>query len=103
VKGYFSKVYQLVSSIPCGKVGTYGQIAALLGDPRGARMVGWALHSNPYPGIVPCHRVVNGEGELSAGFAFGGAERQRFMLEEEGVHFLPDGRVDVERHLWRPR
>jgi methylated-DNA-protein-cysteine methyltransferase-like protein len=102
MKGYFSRVYQLVSSIPYGKVATYGQIAALLGDPRGARTVGWALHRNPDAGRVPCHRVVNRKGELSGGFAFGGVERQRSLLEEEGVHFLPDGRADLERDLWRP-
>lgn len=102
MNGYFSQVYQLVSSIPYGKVATYGQIAALLGDARGARTVGWALHSNPYPGVVPCHRVVNKEGELSGRFAFGGPERQRLMLEEEGVHFLADGRVNLEKHLWDP-
>jgi len=102
MKGYFPRVYRLVSSIPHGEVATYGQIAALLGDPRGARTVGWALHSNPYPGIVPCHRVVNREGELSGGFAFGGQKRQRFLLEQEGVSFLADGRVDLARYLWRP-
>ena len=102
MKGYFSRVYHLVASVPYGRVATYGQIAVLLGDPRAARTVGWALHSNPYPGVVPCHRVVNKEGELSGGFAFGGAERQRSLLKEEGVRFLPDGRVDLERHLWRP-
>jgi len=101
-KGYFSKVYRIVSTIPPGKVATYGQIAALLGDARGARTVGWALHCNPFPGLVPCHRVVNQRGELSGGFAFGGQERQRCLLEREGVSFLPDGRVDLKRHLWRP-
>ena len=99
--GYFSRVYQIVSSIPRGKVATYGRIAALLGNVRGARTVGWALHSNPYPGNVPCHRVVNKDGELSGGFAFGGPERQRSLLEQEGVHFLADGRVDLARDLWR--
>ena len=100
--GYFSQVYQIVSRIPEGKVATYGQIAFLLGNLRGARTVGWALHSNPYPGVVPCHRVVNKEGELSGGFAFGGSEKQRSLLEKEGVRFLLDGRVDLERHLWQP-
>lgn len=99
---HFSRIYQLVSSIPWGEVATYGQIAGLLGDPRGARTVGWALHSNPYPGKVPCHRVVNKRGELSGGFAFGGPEVQRSLLEVEGVTFLPKGRVDLARHLWRP-
>lgn len=100
--GYFSQVYRIVSRIPAGRVATYGQIAFLLGNPRGARTVGWALHSNPYSGVVPCHRVVNKEGELSGGFAFGGWEEQRSLLEKEGVRFLLDGKVDLERHLWQP-
>ena len=97
---FFQRVWTIVRLIPYGKVATYGQIAFLLGDPRGARTVGWALHSNPYAKVVPCHRVVNKRGELSGGFAFGGPEKQRFLLEEEGVRFLPDGRVDLARHLW---
>lgn len=100
--GYFSQVYRIVSQIPGGKVATYGQIASLLGNPRAARTVGWALHSNPYPKVLPCHRVVNRKGELSGRFAFAGPERQRSLLEEEGVRFLRDGRVDLERHLWQP-
>ncbi len=100
--GYFSQVYQIVGGIPEGKVATYGQIAALLGNPRGARTVGWALHSNPYSRAVPCHRVVNRAGELSGRFSFGDSEQQRSLLEGEGVRFLFDGRVDLENHLWHP-
>ena len=52
-------MYNIVKRIPQGNVATYGQIARLLGVPRKSKIVGWALHSNPYNGIVPCHRVVN--------------------------------------------
>ena len=62
-----------------------GQIALLCGNPRSSRAVGYALHVNPYPGVVPCHRVVNREGRLAPAFAFGGAQIQKELLEKEGV------------------
>lgn len=58
-------VYEYVKSVPRGKVTTYGMIARAIGHPRAARQVGNALHRNPAPGIVPCHRVVNREGRLA--------------------------------------
>ena len=88
--------------IPRGRVATYGQVAALTGNPRMARQVGWALHVNPYPGEVPCHRVVNRFGSLCKGFAFGGMERQAALLRGEGVEVSPDGIVDLSRYLWQP-
>lgn len=121
-KGLFNKrVYEVVRRIPKGKVATYGQVAALVGAPRNARFVGYALHSNPEPGVIPCHRVVFRDGSLAPGFAFGGPERQRLLLEEEGVAFIsPKGmselsessemkgsnagasglRVDLARYQW---
>ena len=101
-EGFFGKVYEAVKRIPEGKVATYGQIAAMCGNPRCSRVVGCALHVNPEPGVVPCHRVVNREGRMAPAFAFGGPEIQRGMLEEEGVPFLPDGRADLARALWSP-
>lgn len=98
--GVFERIYEVVCQIPKGKVATYGQVAALAGNPRWARVVGYALHSNPKPGVIPCHRVVNRNGEPAASFAFGGGEVQRSLLEEEGVGFLPDGRVDMARFQW---
>ena len=83
------RVYDLVGQIPAGCVATYGQIAALAGQPRAARMVGYALHANPRPGVIPCHRVVFRDGSLAPGFAFGGPDRQRELLEREGVAFIP--------------
>ena len=94
----FEKIYEVVKSIPKGKVGTYGQIAFLAGNPRWARVVGYALHVNPDTSSIPCHRVVNREGRVAPGFAFGGEDVQRKLLEAEGVVFEPDGRIDLEKY-----
>ena len=99
----FEKIYAVVKSIPKGKVATYGQIAYLAGNYRWARVVGYALHANPEPGVIPCHRVVNREGRVAPGFAFGGEDVQRKMLEDEGVVFEPDGRIDLEKYGMRIR
>lgn len=87
-KNFFQLVYEAVQKIPEGKVASYGQIARLCGSPRSSRAVGYALHVNPLPGIVPCHRVVNREGRLAPAFAFGGAGVQKSLLEAEGVEVL---------------
>lgn len=105
--GEFSDaVFQQVVRIPRGKVATYGQIARLIGSPRSARYVGYALRGNPSPGMaetdIPCHRVIFKDGSLCKSFAFGGPEEQREMLEQEGVSFLDDGRVNLDAHLWNP-
>ena len=94
----FEKIYEVVKSIPEGKVATYGQVALLAGNPRWARVVGYALHVNPEPGIIPCHRVVNREGRVAPGFAFGGEGVQRQLLELEGIVFETDGRIDLEKY-----
>jgi len=96
----FERIYEIVKKIPKGKVATYGQIAIMAGNPRLSRIVGFALHVNPDPENIPCHRVVNRRGELSGAFAFGGPQRQEELLKQEGVGFLPDGRVDLEKYLW---
>lgn len=97
---FFDKVYQAVCKIPRGNVATYGQIALLCGNPRASRAVGWALHKNPSPGEIPCHRVVNCEGRLATEFAFGGSQAQRKLLEAENVPFLPNGNVDIKKAIW---
>ena len=79
---------------------TYGQIAALCGSPRAARVVGSALHHNPEPIITPCHRVVNRFGGLAPEFAFGGKDEQRRLLEEEGVRVGEDYCVDLSEFQW---
>ena len=96
----FERIYAVVCRIPAGKVATYGQVAKLAGNPRWARVVGYALHNNPRPGQIPCHRVVNREGRTAPAFAFGGSDVQRAMLENEGITFLPDGCVDLKKHIW---
>ncbi len=94
----FEKIYEVVRSIPQGKVATYGQVALLAGNPRWARVVGYALHINPDPSNIPCHRVVNREGKVAPEFAFGGAGVQRERLEAEGVVFEKDGTVDLKKY-----
>lgn len=94
----FEKIYEAVKTIPKGRVATYGQIAVLAGSPKWARMVGNALHKNPDKANIPCHRVVNGKGEVSKNFAFGGAETQRKMLESEGIVFEANGKIDLEKY-----
>lgn len=100
-KSVFERIYEVVRTIPKGKVATYGQVAAAAGNPRWARVVGYALHNNPDPENIPCYRVVNREGRVSSAFAFGGGNRQRDLLSADGVGFLPDGRVDMEKYCVR--
>ena len=77
----YQKIYEIVKQIPKGCVASYGQVAALAGNPRWARVVGYALHVNPDPAHIPCYRVVNREGRLSDAFAFGGVNEQKLLLE----------------------
>ncbi|MGN0574154.1 MAG: MGMT family protein [Acutalibacteraceae bacterium] len=98
----FEKIYEVVRQIPKGKVATYGLVAALAGNPRWARVVGYALHVNPEPGKIPCHRVVNRQGMVSSAFAFGGENMQRLLLSEEGIEFRPDGSIDLCKFIWKP-
>lgn len=97
------QVRELVKKIPRGKVATYGQIAAMLGFPRAAQMVGWILHSTPENAKVPAQRVVNRFGGLARGYTFGGPMRQKQELEKEGVKFKLDKNVDLKKYLWQPR
>lgn len=96
----FEKIYDQVRKIPRGKVATYGQIAMLAGNPRWARAVGYALHSNPDPDGIPCYRVVNRFGGLAPAFAFGGEERQAELLRADGVEVRAYNTVDLEKYLW---
>lgn len=104
---YANRVFAVVRRIPRGKVATYGQVARLIGAPRTARYVGYALHANPEPGTdpgcIPCHRVVFKDGRMATGFAFGGPDEQRGMLAAEGVAFDEEGRVIMEEFQWDGR
>lgn len=92
----FEKIYEQVKKIPRGKVASYGQIALLAGNPRWSRVVGYALHVNPDPDSIPCHRVVTKDGKLSPAFAFGGENMQRQFLLNEGVVFIDENTVDMK-------
>lgn len=96
----FEKIYEQVKRIPRGKVASYGQIALLAGNPRWSRVVGYALHNNPDPDNIPCHRVVTKEGKLSSAFAFGGENMQRLFLMNEGVAFKDGDTVDMAKCQW---
>ena len=92
MSGFSQQVYKVVESIPYGMVISYGQIARVLGRPRAAREVGWAMRV--CPAHLPWQRVVRMDGTIAGG---GYAEIRRKKLQEEGVIFLPDGRVDMEQ------
>ena len=95
MKPFFEQVYGIVEKIPYGKVVSYGQIAWMLGSPRAARQVGWAMRC--CPDELPWQRVVKADGEITGGEY---AELRRARLEAEGIPFLPDGRVDMEKCRW---
>ena len=98
---FFQRAYDIVRQVPAGRVATYGQVARMMGEPRKARYVGFAMHSSPgMKGGVPCHRIVFADGSLAPGFAFRGADGQRRMLEAEGVGFLTNGKVDLGQYAW---
>ncbi len=94
----YEKVYELVRKIPKGKITTYGIIGKKL--KMSPRVVGQALHVNPYEGDVPCHRVVNRKGRIAPNFAFGGKDIQRKLLEAEGVKFKDQLHVNLLEHLF---
>ena len=98
---FYDKVYEQVMRVPKGKVATYGQIAAMCGSPHASRAVGYALHCNPRPGVIPCHRIVNRFGAHAPSFAFGGREMQAKLLEDEGVKVRKDFTVDLAEYLFR--
>ena len=104
-KKLFEQVYEIVRSIPVGKVATYGQIAQLVrarGLSKGKitpRVVGFALHANR-DSKTPCHRVVNKDGRLAPNFAFDGPKEQKRRLVAEEVKFKDESHVDLNRYKW---
>lgn len=97
---FYEAIRRLVSMIPAGQVASYGQIAAYLGHPRHARIVGWALHDLPGNTLVPWHRVVNIHGRITTSCLTHPANLQRLLLEEEGVVFDADEYIDMNRFRW---
>ncbi len=92
---FFERVYAVVAQIPYGRVISYGDIARLLGAPRAARQVGWAMRN--CPDELPWQRVVRADGSVAGGRY---AELRRAFLEAEGVPFLPNGCVDLTACRW---
>lgn len=96
------RIYDVVSRIPRGRVANYGQVAALAGLPRQARLVGYALNVLPPDSDVPWHRVVNAQGRISVrGDGLGHEELQAQLLRREGVRFV-GGAIPLERYRWDP-
>lgn len=91
------RIYEAVKKIPKGQVATYADVAEMAGDRKMARAVGNALHKNPDPSTIPCHRVVNSKGELAGEYAFGGARKQAQILENEGVEII-EGKVNLDKY-----
>ena len=98
---FYECVYALVRQVPPGKVVTYGQVAALVGNPRAARAVGYALRFLPAGTDVPWHRVINHRGHISLRTPPESPLVQRLLLEEEGVVFDTEGRVDLAVYRWQ--
>lgn len=97
---FFDRVFEVVAKIPKGKVTTYGAIANICGIKSAARTVGWALNGSF--GNLPCHRVVNRNGELTGKIHFGDPNLMEELLRSEGVEFDKEGRVIMEKFFWPP-
>ena len=98
---FYQRVYGLVCQVPYGRVTTYGHIAKALGVASSSRLVGYALNDVADRVEVPCHRVVNRNGELTGKMHFETPTLMRELLEQENVQFRNDA-VDLEKHLWIP-
>ena len=99
----YPRIYAVVSRIPRGRVATYGQIAALAGLPRQARLVGYSMHALPADSAVPWHRVVNAAGKISIrSNGLGHDDLQAQLLRREGVRFVA-GAIALARYRWQPR
>jgi len=105
MNNFYQHVYNLVRCIPKGRVMTYGQIAVLLRKPTAARAVGYALHRTPAGQKIPWQRVINSQGRISprgAGDKLHEPPLQRLLLEDEGIEFDAQGKIDLDRYLWEP-
>ena len=101
-ESFYQKVKKLIQRIPRGKVASYGQLAALAGQPRAARQVAWVLHASSEKDGLPWHRVINSHGTISLPH-MAGYDLQRALLRKEGVKFDRHDRVDLAQFQWRPR
>lgn len=97
---FFERVYAQVRSVPFGTVCTYGTIAELAGYPKASREVGFAMSRVLSEWNLPCHRIVNAKGTLAPSYAFGGKDKQRQLLESEGITFVDEETIDMQKHRW---
>ncbi|MEE8417765.1 MAG: MGMT family protein [candidate division Zixibacteria bacterium] len=95
------RIKDIIKKIPRGKLATYGQIAAMAGNPLAAREVVRILHSSSRKEKLPWHRVINSKGRISLQPGFG-YEEQKNLLVKEGIEFADDDTIDFERFLWQP-
>ena len=90
-------VYKKLLEVKEGEITSYGELAKTVGLKNGQRVIGKIMNKNPYPGIVPCHRVVMSDGKIG-GYAYG-VEIKKSMLENEGIK-IDDGKIiDLKNHL----
>ena len=99
---FFERVYQIVRTVPYGKVTSYGAIAKALGATRSARMVGWAMNASHNLSDVPAHRVVNRNGLLTGKMHFDGTNLMQQLLENEGIKVIDNQIVNFAEHFWSP-
>src|SRR5215210_4197671 len=100
-QSYRKKVYDIVREIPSGKVMTYGQIAAILGEGYTARTVGYVMHAADTAN-VPWQRVINSQGACSTGRMTIPVNLQQEILETEGIVFNEKGRCELDKYRWFP-
>lgn len=97
---FTQNVIKIIKNIPAGKVLTYGIIAIIAGNPRGARQVSWVLNSLSSKHQLPWHRVINSKGKISLG-DFTGYTEQKELLEQEGILFGLQDKIDLNKFLWQ--
>lgn len=99
-ESFGQRVARLVKAIPSGKVASYGQLARLAGNPRGARLVVRVLHAMSEAHGLPWHRVISSQGRIS--LTGEGGRIQRQLLEQEGIRVGPAGEIPLDVYGWRP-
>ena len=97
------QIYDVICKIPEGKVATYGQIAKLIGYPKHARRIGYALSNLDSGSEIPWHRVVNANGKVSPRGIEGCDDYQRILLEEEGIIFNKRDTISLNKFQWQPK
>lgn len=101
MNAFTTQIVQLIKQIPPGKVCTYGTLAALAGNPRGARQVSWTLRTQTEKEQLPWHRVVGGQGKISI-IDSDGYQLQKGLLSQEGILFDDHDRIDLKKQGWLP-